>query len=94
MATYYLNIALTYMVIGFGITLWFYYVLRRPFLGRFWGALVLGLVGAFLGGVIDFYFEDVLAQLANLNNVNIFPPLITSFVLMWLFSTVASSDRS
>ncbi len=93
MATYYLNIGLTYIVIGFAITLWFYYVLRRPFLGRFWGALVLGLIGAFLGGVVDFYFDDLIHRLANLNNVNIFPPLITSFILMWVFSAVTDSDR-
>ena len=48
----YLNVGLTYLTIGFASAIFIYYVMKRPVLGKFWGALVVGLVGSFLGGVI------------------------------------------
>ena len=92
MTTYYLTIALTYLVIGFGISLLFYYGFRKRFLGNFWGALTVALIGSFLGGAIDFFFEDIIHALANLNDsVNIFPPLITSFIVIWVFSRISDT---
>ncbi|MFO8063562.1 MAG: hypothetical protein ACQETQ_00270 [Spirochaetota bacterium] len=92
MTAYYLTIGLAYIVVGFGIALFFYYVLGKRFLGNFLGALIIGLIGAFAGGVLDFLFSDVIERLANLNNsVNIFPPIVTAFVLVWLFSLITDS---
>ena len=90
MATYYLNIGLTYIVIGLAVAILFYYAFRQRFLGHFWGALIVGLVGSFLGGIIEYFFGDIIHALANLNNsVNIFPPIITSFILIWIFSKIS-----
>jgi uncharacterized membrane protein YeaQ/YmgE (transglycosylase-associated protein family) len=90
MFTYYFNIGLIYFLIGFGVALFFYFVLKKEVLGRFWGALLVGLVGSFLGGVIEFFFKGILDTLSNLfNAVNIFPPIITAFVLIWLFSRLS-----
>jgi len=89
--TYYLNIALTYIIIGFGTALLFYYALRKPVLGRFWGALLIGLIGSFLGGVIEFFLADVIEMLTNLNNVNIFPPIFMAALLIWVFSRISSA---
>lgn len=90
MATYYLNIGLTYVIIGLAIAILFYYAFRKHFLGNFWGALIVGLVGSFLGGIIDFFFGGIIHALANLNNsVNIFPPIITSFIVVWIFSKIS-----
>jgi len=92
MATYYLTIGLTYLVIGFGVSLLFYYVFRKRFLGNFWGALIVALVGSFLGGVVNFFFSDIIHALANLNDsVNIFPPLITSFIVIWIYSKISDT---
>ncbi|TFG62753.1 MAG: hypothetical protein E4H36_07245 [Spirochaetales bacterium] len=90
MFNYYFNIGLTYFIIGFAVSLFFYFVLKKPIFGKFWGTLVISLVGAFLGGIIEHFFSNLIERLANLNNsVNIFPPLITAFVVIWLFSLVS-----
>jgi uncharacterized membrane protein YeaQ/YmgE (transglycosylase-associated protein family) len=91
--TYFLTVGLTYAVIGFAVSIIYVYVFRRRFLGRFWGALTIGLVGSFLGGVIDFVFDDVIRSLANFANaVNIFPALITAVILVSIFARI-SEDR-
>lgn len=87
-------IALTYVVIGFAVALLFFYVFRKRFLGSFWGALIVALVGAFLGGLIDVLFGDLIERLANLyNTVNIFPPILTALLFIWVFSKISASRR-
>lgn len=87
MFTYYFNIGLIYFLIGFSVALFFYFIFKKEVLGRFWGALIVCLIGSFLGGAIEFFFKDIIDILTNLfNAVNIFPPLITSFILIWLYS--------
>ncbi len=89
MFNYYLTIGLTYLAIGFAVALLFHYVFRKPVLGRFWGALIIALVGSFLGGIIEFFFADIIEILTNLNNaVNIFPPTIAAFVLLAVFAKI------
>lgn len=90
MFNYYFNIGLTYFLIGFAVALFFYFILKKPIFGKFWGTLVIALVGAYLGGIIEHFFSDIIKKLTNLNNsVNIFPPIITAFVIIWLFSLVS-----
>ena len=93
MFNYYFNIGLIYFIVGFTVALFFYFILKKPILGRFWGTLVIALVGSFLGGIIEFFFADLIEKLTNINNsVNIFPPIITSFIIIWCFSLV-SKDK-
>jgi len=93
MVSYYFNIGLIYFIIGFGSAILCYYIFKKDVIGHFIGALIVGLIGSFLGGVIEFYFADIIKLLTNLNNsVNIFPPLITAGVLLWIFVKV--SERS
>jgi len=93
MVSYYFNIGLIYFIIGFGSAIMCYYIFKKDVIGHFIGALIVGLIGSFLGGVIEFYFADIIRLLTNLNNsVNIFPPLITAGFLLWIFVKV--SDRS
>jgi len=93
MVSYYFNIGLIYFIIGFGSAIMCYYIFKKDVIGHFIGALIVGLIGSFLGGVIEFYFADIIRLLTNLNNsVNIFPPLITAGFLLWIF--VKISDRS
>lgn len=92
MTAYYLTIGLAYLVVGFGVAMFFYFVLRKSFLGNFWGALIIGLVGSFAGGLVDYLFSDIIERLANLSNsVNVFPPIITAFILVWLFSLITDT---
>ncbi|MCF7913716.1 MAG: hypothetical protein K9L66_00965 [Spirochaetaceae bacterium] len=93
MVSYYFNIGLIYFIIGFGSAILCYYIFKKDVIGHFIGALIVGLIGSFLGGVIEFYFADIIKLLTNLNNsVNIFPPIITAGLLLWIFVKV--SERS
>ena len=93
MFSYYFNIGLIYVVIGFAVALFYYFVLKRPVIGTFWTALAIAVVGSFLGGVIDYFFSDLIKRLANLAQaVNIFPALFVSFLLLWLFSKFNRGD--
>lgn len=90
MFSYYFNIALIYTIIGFAVALIFYFLMKKYVLGRFWGALIVALVGSFLGGFFGSVFSGVIHTLANLyNSVNIFPPIITSFIIIWIYSKVS-----
>ena len=66
------------------------FILRKPLLGKFWGALIVGLVGSFLGGLIDFLFADIIAYLSDFNSVNVIASLITAVVLVSIFSRVSA----
>ncbi len=92
MFNYYFNIGLIYFIVGFSVALFFNFILKKPILGRFWGTLIVALVGSFLGGIIEFFFADIIEYLTNINNsVNIFPPILSSFIIIWLFSLVSSN---
>jgi uncharacterized membrane protein YeaQ/YmgE (transglycosylase-associated protein family) len=87
---YYFTVGLTYVVIGLACAIYYVFILRKPVLGRFWGALIVGLVGSFLGGLIDQLFAGVIARLADFNSVNVFASLFTAIVLISIFSRVSS----
>ena len=87
---YYFTVGLTYVVIGLACAIYYVFILRKPVLGRFWGALIVGLVGSFLGGLIDQLFANVIAWLADFNSVNVFASLFTALVLISIFSRVSS----
>lgn len=90
MFAYYFNIGLIYLVIGFAVALFVTFILRKPVIGRFWGALAIAVIGSFLGGVIDYFFADFVERLTNLAGaVNVFPALFASFLILWLFSYVS-----
>ena len=83
---FYFNVGLTYLTIGIAAAVFFYFVLKKPVLGRFWGALIVGLVGSFLGGLIDQLFSRTIQYLSDVNSVNVFAALATSLLMIWLLS--------
>jgi len=90
---FYLNIGIIYFIIGFTAALIYYFIFRRKTIGKFWGALLVGVIGSFLGAVIEFLFKDVIEFLANISDsVNIFPPIIVAFFALWVFWTVSNGD--
>ena len=90
MLFYYFNVGLTYFVIGFAAAVFYAFILRKPLLGKFWGALIVGLVGSFLGGLVDFLFADIIAYLSDFNSVNVIASVITAVVLVSIFSRVSA----
>lgn len=90
MRTLYLAVALSYIVTGFVVALLFVYVLRRRFSGNFWAAVLVSVIGAFVGGVVDFLFDDIIAALTSINGIfNIFPPLIAAAILLTIFANLS-----
>ena len=90
MFSFYFNIGLIYLIVGFAVALISYFLFRKIVLGKFLGALVVALIGSYLGGVLEFVLKDIINYLSNLNNsVNIFPPLITSILLTWIYIKVS-----
>ncbi|HET6487023.1 MAG TPA: hypothetical protein VFH83_11420 [Spirochaetia bacterium] len=83
---YYFRVGLTYVTIGVAAAVFFFFVVKKPVLGRLWGALIVGLVGSFLGGLIDQIFSRVIAYLSDVNSVNVFSALATSLLMIWLLS--------
>ena len=94
MFSFYFNIGLIYLLIGFAVALISYFAFKKMVLGKFIGALIVALIGSYLGGVLEFVLKDIIYFLSNLNNsVNIFPPVITSIVLMWIFVKVSEKYK-
>ena len=94
MFSFYFNIGLVYLLIGFAVALVSYFVLKKMVLGNFIGALLIALIGSYLGGVMGYIFKSVIHFLSNINNsVNIFPPLITSIALLWIFTKVSEKYK-
>jgi uncharacterized membrane protein YeaQ/YmgE (transglycosylase-associated protein family) len=83
---HYFNVGLTYFTIGVGAAVFFFFILKKPMLGKFWGALIVGLVGSFVGGLIDQLFQNVIKYLADFNEVNVFAALGTALFMIWLLS--------
>lgn len=90
MTTVYLSVGISYIVIAFALTFLFVYGFRRSFAGDFWGAFLVATGGAFLGGVIDYFFSDIIRWLSSINGIlNIFPPIISAGLILVIFAGVS-----
>jgi uncharacterized membrane protein YeaQ/YmgE (transglycosylase-associated protein family) len=72
------------------VAIFYYFILKKPMLGKFWGAIIVGFIGSFLGGVINFFFKDFFKILENFNNVNVISAVLTALILLWVLSKVSS----
>ena len=88
---FYLNVLLTYITVGFASAIFIHFILKRRVIGNFWGALIVGSIGSFLGGVVYRAFPEFFKMLSDFNDVNIFAALSFSLFLIWLFSKLSSS---
>ena len=85
--TLYLAVGLSYIVTGLILAVVFVYVFQRRFSAGFWGAAIVAVIGSFVGGLVEFLFDDVIEMLTSINGVfNIFPPLIAGSILLVLFA--------
>lgn len=90
MTTTFLAVGLSYAVIGFALAAVFVYILRRRFTGDFWGAAFVATAAAFIGGLIDFFFADIIEILSTINGVlNIFPPIIAAAIALSVYATLS-----
>jgi hypothetical protein len=83
---YFFRVGLTYVTIGVASAVFFFFLVKKPVLGKLWGAIIVGLVGSFLGGLINQIFSRLIQYLSDLNSVNVFAALATSLLMIWLLS--------
>jgi uncharacterized membrane protein YeaQ/YmgE (transglycosylase-associated protein family) len=81
---------LIYFAIGIGIGAFYYYVLKKHTLGEIWGAAIVGIIGAVLGGHL---LDKLLKYLQNVGNVNIGSAIIGSIILISLFVSVSPGSH-
>ncbi len=75
-----------YFAIGIGVGCFFYFVLKRYTLGEVWGASIVGIIGAVLGGHI---IDKILEALKSVQNVNIGAAILGAALLVWVFVLVS-----
>jgi uncharacterized membrane protein YeaQ/YmgE (transglycosylase-associated protein family) len=86
----YLNVGLIYIAMGLACAVYFNFILRRPLLGRLWGAIIVGVIGSFLGGVVDQLFAGLIARLTDFQSVNLVAAFLGAMLLIWTLSKVSS----
>jgi membrane protein YqaA with SNARE-associated domain len=85
--TLYLAVSLSYLVTGFIVAIVFVYIFRRRFMGHFWAAALVAVIGAFIGGVVEYLLADLIRMLSSINGVfNVFPPIIAASVFLTIFA--------
>ena len=67
---------------------WFIYsVLKKHTIGEFWGAIITGIIGAYIG---HYVFPIVFNPIKKLlGEVDIIPPILGAFFLVWILSKVS-----
>lgn len=86
----FLNVGLIYIGIGLACALYFAFVLRRNMLGRLPGAIIVGVIGSFLGGIVDQLFAGLIAKLSDFQSVNLIAAFLGALLLIWTLSKVSS----
>lgn len=79
----FVNVALTYATIGLAAAIVAHYLMKQRVVGGFWIALVVGLIGAVMGGLLDQLLFDVIERLGNFNSVNVFAAGGMALLLIW-----------
>jgi uncharacterized membrane protein YeaQ/YmgE (transglycosylase-associated protein family) len=90
----FITTGLIYIVIGFGLALIFYYVLRKNFIGKVWGAVIVGITGSFIGGFVDVFIEDLRFLAIMFYSVNIVTPCIAACLFLWIFHLISSAPET
>ena len=80
---------LFYIFIGLFSAFYFYFLLKKRFLGNFWLGWLIGVIGAvlgafFLNGVVKFLIQFPLG-------INSIATLAGSITLLWLYTLVTKS---
>ena len=89
-----LIIFLTYLVTGLLPPTIAVYLFRTQFLGGPWAALAIGVIGAFVGGLADTLFLDVIGDVLIIGGaVDVVPPLVVSILFTVIYALISRSNR-
>jgi hypothetical protein len=85
---------LTFLVAGTLPPVFAAYVVRVRFLGGVWAAIAVGVLAAFLGGLIDTLWLDRIGDLIPIaGEVDAAPPLGMSLLLTTLYAIISATNR-
>jgi hypothetical protein len=85
--------AITYLLAGMVPAIVTHYLFRPGFIGGIWAAIVVGLIAAFIGGLIDTFFLAAVPDLIAIGQtVDAGPPLILATVVTIIFALVSRSN--
>ncbi|MBI9098291.1 MAG: hypothetical protein JEY91_07420 [Spirochaetaceae bacterium] len=76
-----INIALIYFISATTAATFFVFLLKVKFLGNFWGALTLALIGAFLGGMLGSLVPIIFSRSLQ----SFIPAISGSFLMLYFF---------
>jgi uncharacterized membrane protein YeaQ/YmgE (transglycosylase-associated protein family) len=93
MSINFITIGLIYIIIGFGAALIFYYIFRKKFIGKIWGAILVGIIGSFIGGFIDVFLQNIWFFTLVFYSVNVIPPCILACLFLWIFCKISNSPE-
>jgi hypothetical protein len=89
-----LIIFLTYLVAGVLPPALAVYLFRVQFLGGAWAALAIGVIGGFVGGLVDTLLLDVIGDMLIVAGaVDIVPPLVVSILFTVTYGLISRSNR-
>ncbi|MFQ3619919.1 MAG: hypothetical protein SNJ78_03130 [Spirochaetales bacterium] len=78
----FIRLLLTYVAIGLAMGILFFYIFHRPFLGEFWGYVILGTLSAALGGLLELFTRDWwIVSWDPFRQFNLIPPLGVAFLM-------------
>lgn len=86
--------AVTYIICGMAPALVAHYLVRARFIGGAWTGILVGVVGAFTGALIDVFLLSGIPDLLPVANVvDAGPPLIVAILLIVLFALVSRTNE-
>jgi hypothetical protein len=94
MTVNFITIGLIYLVIGFGLALFFCYILKKTFIGKIWGAALVGTAGSFTGSILSVLLQDFKFLSLEFFSVNIIPPCVISCLFLWIFNKISGAPET
>jgi uncharacterized membrane protein YeaQ/YmgE (transglycosylase-associated protein family) len=86
--------AITYLVAGLIPPLVAHYLIRVRFIGGIWAAMLVGVIGAFAGGLLDVFVLGMLPDIIPIGRmVDGGPPLVLAILFVLLFALVSRSNE-
>ncbi|MBF9016084.1 MULTISPECIES: hypothetical protein [unclassified Oceanispirochaeta] len=75
-----LNFILLYIICGFAVAYFGVYIMKRHYLGRIWGAIIISVIGSFLGALLSSVFLN-----SSMSIFNITSALIMGTLSLYVF---------
>ncbi|MDC7239976.1 MAG: hypothetical protein PQJ50_06410 [Spirochaetales bacterium] len=83
-----LNFILLYTICGFSIAYFAVYILKRHYLGRIWGAIIISVIGSFLGALASSIFLK-----SSMDILNIAIAMVAGGLSLYVFGMAGRSHQ-